>query len=219
MTEEKKKLDPKKKTNFLVATLAVIIIILLMTNAASYVVDTSLEKRIEEMELKEGKQGLQGEKGDDGIGVKGDKGDCGDNGSISVGPRGLRGSGGSSGANGKDGVDCMPNQLSLVTLLGLNGTYSFNLGGCYHHYYHFNISVGVADPEDDNMHIVFYTRLSEADQWCEYVKYFGGDGNYNAERNYRYREYEGVLTLFWLVETWDGSDIGLNYYNFTLMSV
>ena len=77
------------------------------------------------------------------------------------------------------------------------------------------------DPEDDNMHIYIYWREDPGDEWNLEEEYIGEDGYYTAYKDFWYPSYEpdpipGDKTLYWLVETWDDINTGLNYYDTTI---
>lgn len=161
--------------------------------------------------LTPGIQGLKGDKGNTGldgtIGLTGPQGPQGEQGIQGlIGPMGPKGANGATGPKGDDGQDCIPNQLPVVTLMDLN----YSEDGWKHI---FIINITVNDPEDDNMHINFYYRLNESNEWKLMDGYIGIDGNYSSEKMFCWNP----ETIYWLVETWDGSDIGLSYYTYTLV--
>lgn len=166
-----------------------------------------------------GEQGLQGIQGPQGVqGPEGLQGPAGP-----AGATGARGSSGSSGSNGGTGPmgpagkDCPPNQAALVMPLDVNGSYAYSpIPGPNDHLYKFWVNVSVDDPENDSLHVDFYWKHGVNDSWTHNTTFIGVDGNYSASREYR-RSSAINQTMYWLVETWDGSDIGDYYYNFTVV--
>jgi len=154
----------------------------------------------------QGEQGPQGEPGEQGPegpqgeqGLPGEKGDTGDRGPG--GPKGDNGATGPAGPKGNPGKDCIPNELPIVNLIEM--TTSKKNPCCYGH----TIVVDIDDPEDDGMHITFYYRENPNNKWKELDLYIGNDGTYTSTK-----VISGNDPLYWLVETWDGSDIGLNEF-------
>jgi len=163
-----------------------------------------------------GPEGLQGNDGIQGpIGPEGPSGEDGVNGTNgTTGVRGPIGPQGPKGDEGPPGQSQPPNELPIVEINDLNGTYREGSHCCY--YYNFWINVSVDDPEDDNMHIKFYWRKDPEHRWYLQDEFIGGDGNYSSEYEY-WKYYKCNQTLYWLVETWDGSDIGLNEFEYTIV--
>ena len=205
--------NKQSKKGVIIAIMLAIIAILIASGVGVAVTQTKYlkgEKGNDGYTPIKGVDYFDGEDGKNGISIKGDKGDKGDRGATGTG-----GSDGADGRDGKDGVDCPPNQNPDVTAI-LNGTYERH--ECYwRHWYIFNITATIDDPENDNMHITIYNREDINDSWVEEVEYIGSDGNYSAERTLKYHCFPGNITLYWLVETWDGADIGLNYYEYTII--
>jgi len=161
-----------------------------------------------------GLQGIEGPQGDIGPeGPQGPQGEPGINGAD--GKEGPRGPSGSRGPRGYDGQDCVPNLASTVILNDLNGTYKYR--PCVWHDFTFTINITVEDTEDENLHITFYWRKDINDTWTEHQEYIGNGGVYNSEKMFTYFKDNDPKTLYWLVETWDGSDIGLEYYDYTII--
>jgi len=158
-----------------------------------------------------GERGLSGHDGKDGM--NGSSGKNGINGTNGLNGRnglnGTNGINGFDGVSGHDGKDCSPNKISDVKMLSVGGIYNKISCKCYNYVFWLNISI--YDPENDNLHISFYYKQNINDKWLSNVIMFGNSGNYNNSV---------VLydkNIYWLVEVWDGSDIGLFYYNFSFM--
>jgi len=153
----------------------------------------------------EGQKGLDGTDGIDGIdGLDGIDGIDGENGTD-----------GEQGQQGPPGENCTENEVANITDVDLYGTYNYHESAEYHHEWDFWITVDVDDPEDDNMHIDIYWRENQNDSWTLEAGYIGGDGEYSAHCEFLYETYsQDNKTIYWLVETWDGSDIGLNQYQY-----
>jgi len=182
-------------------------------------------KGIQGEQGEQGLQGLPGEKGEKGIqgkpgeqGLQGEKGEKGDRGSSGgSGPRGA------TGPAGSDGKDCPINEIANVTSFNSTCHFWYIFEPVCHnkkYFYHFDLSVNVTDPEDDNMHISFYyaedylTGIFYPDDivWTKIVEYIGGNSIYSASVEWSNYVLWTNQTILWLVETWDGSDIGLNYF-------
>jgi hypothetical protein len=137
-----------------------------------------------------------------------------------TGEKGSKGDTGATGPVGPKGEDCPINEIADIDILNNSGIYWSQWFGWPHYknkyYYQFDLLVDVDDPEDDNMHITFYYRENECDLWDEVVEYIGVDGNYIATVTWNKWEPAVNQTIYWLVETWDGSDLGFNYYNCTI---
>lgn len=161
---------------------------------------------------KEAEKGDKGDKGDTGAtGAKGNPGDMGLQGlrgnegpSGPMGLPGLPGPKGDTGSRGPTGRDAPVNQIPIVTLN--------NLSYCYNAKppYAYKINITVDDPENDNMHIKFYWSLCNNSKWTLKDEFIGKDGIYISTITFQ-NQYEIV---YFLVEAWDGSDIGLNYYQY-----
>jgi len=183
-----------------------------------------------------GPAGPQGEKGDTGdTGPQGPTGSKGATGAT--GPQGATGATGPSpevewdgtmirfqlpdgnwtdwidiqGEQGEPGEDCPANVVATVTEVSNASTYWY---GLFKWHFQFDLTVDVDDPEDDSMHITFYYRTDEIDPWTQVTEYIDGDDEYSATATW-YIYPLAEQTCYWLVETWDGSDIGLNYFEFT----
>lgn len=151
----------------------------------------------------QGIQGIQGVKGEQGIqGLQGDKGDKGDTGDR--GPPGVSGF-------GRNGKDCIPNKKPVITLIDINGS---RISKCTMFTFWLNVSVN--DPDNDDLQIDFYFSEESNSSWIHHKTFFGTDGYYNDSIVFEYPYLVDHKTIFFQVVVWDGSDIGLSYYNYVI---
>ena len=169
-----------------------------------------------------GQQGIQGEKGDTGLpglpGQQGLRGLPGINGSQ--GPRGATGSSGigSVGATGPQGLQGLPgkdapvNNPPNITLINLSGH-------CKHsckYEYTFNITVFINDIDNDTVHTTISYKESNASGPWTLLSESILLGNCSSSITFTYGSSHSPKTLYWLVESWDGSDISIQTYQYTI---
>jgi hypothetical protein len=150
-----------------------------------------------------GPPGINGTSGNGtGIGPKGDNGDKGDKGDT-----GIRGP---PGNNGLPGEDAPVNSPPVIELIGLSG-YHKKCDG-----YLFNITVHVSDADDISVH----TTISYAEAcdphlgystWVKVSEFVG-----NNVDGFGCVSLKCSKTVYWLVESWDGSDITNQAYQYTI---
>lgn len=200
---EEKKL--KRKQNIAIAI--AVIAILLAVSALGLLLKNDHYGLVKGTDGPQGIQGIQGKTGERGLrGIQGEQGPKGD--------RGLSGLSGSDGSNGRNGKDCIPNKAPVIENISLNGTWWYV--PCTRYYYQFNLTVSIDDPENDNLHIYTYYRFNESFEWEKIQEYIGSDGIYNITKTIC-RFFEPVnQTIYLLVEVWDGSDISLADYTYTI---
>ena len=186
--------------------LVIIVLIALLLSAISLGVNFAKEPEKGEQGI-QGIQGVQGEKGINGyqgpIGLKGEKGDKGDTGSS--------GSKGETGSQGPRGKDCPPNQKPIIMLKDFNG---IRISKCTE--FTFYINVTITDPDDDSLQIDFYFSEENNTGWIHHKTFFGTDDIYGASIQFRYPYIILYKTLYVQVVVWDGSDLSLRTYDYTI---
>ena len=118
-----------------------------------------------------------------------------------VGPQGPPGP---TGDDGIDGIDCTANTKPTIEILFMEGLLEDT---SYPYKYKFYINTGVTDMDNDSMHIKFYYRTSETSDWTLLSEKIGTSGEYKEMKTYT--TWYHPMTLYWLVEAWDGQDITL----------
>ena len=147
---------------------------------------------------KDGKNGINGLNGINGI--NGTKGDTGSSGSK-----------GETGSQGPRGKDCPANQKPIITLKDFNGT---RISKCTE--FTFYINVTITDPDDDNLQIDFYFSEENNTGWIHHKTFFGTDNIYGTIIQFHYPYIILYKTLYVQVIAWDGSDLSLRTYDYTI---
>lgn len=134
------------------------------------------------------------------------------------GKQGIQGNVGSQGIKGENGIDALINELPTINLLDTSGTY-VGIIPLYINYckYTYGIHVFVNDPENETMKVTFYYGDYSGGPWNEVAVFYGGDGIYSASKVFIYSSYQGKKTIYWLVEAWDGSDISIEKFPYTII--
>jgi hypothetical protein len=155
---------------------------------------------------KDGEPGTMGPIGPQGL--KGDKGDKGDTGAT--GATGPKGDNGQQGPPGQNGKDAPINQPPTIELKYLSGTHKKCDG------YTFNITIHITDADDSSVH----TTISYAEScdphlgystWIKVSEFVGNNVNGIGSVSLK-----SATSVFWLVESWDGSDITDQVYEYTI---
>jgi len=130
-------------------------------------------------------------------GIKGDKGVTGDKGTI-----------GPQGPQGPPGTPAPVNTYPSIHMNVLGGKHVAND-------YYFWLNATIKDVELDNMHMKFYYKTSLSNSWSLLKEYIGIGSTFNITKSI-HDTANSNHTLYWLVEAWDGSDISLKNYMYTI---
>jgi hypothetical protein len=82
----------------------------------------------------------------------------------------------------------------------------------------FNITIFISDPDDTMMHTtISYMEPSDHGYgvWTS-VSEFVGLGECFGTVSFSYHSSQGDKTLLWLVESWDGSDLSSQVFEYTV---
>lgn len=157
-----------------------------------------------------GTNGVNGTDGADGeTGPQGEQGEQGEQ-----GLQGEQGEQGSPGEDGEDGMDAPINIPSYQDCL-LNGSYKWM--GVHHDHLIFNLSVSICDPDDDTVVTTVYYKEDSEDDWEQL--WMTTDEAFNCSKVFSYYSAPGSKTLWWLVLSWDGSDLSDWSGNYTVMAL
>lgn len=224
VSEKEKKPEIKKnnkRQKIFNAGITIIVIILFLLSTVSLYVNLAKEpKKGEKGDT--GAQGIQGYDGKDGkdavfeyqwngtsLQIKNKDGIWG----SLVDLKGLKGDKGKDGdgSNGINGKDCQPNKKPIITLININGS---RISKCTEFTFWLNISVD--DPENDNLQVDFYYSEEANSSFIYYETFFGTDGTYGTTIIFEYPYFVEHKILYLKAVVWDGSDISLGNYEFTI---
>ncbi len=131
--------------------------------------------------------------------------------------RGFDGRAGDSGRDGSDGVDgrngrdCSPNKKPVITLNDINGSKIYR---CTEFVFWLNVSV--MDPDDDDLQVDFYYSEISNSSYVHHETFFGTDGIYRTVISFNYPYHVESKAIYFMVVVWDGSDISLGYFDYTV---
>ena len=153
---------------------------------------------------------FQGERGPQGLqGIQGPKGNTGATGPQ--GPKGDTGDKGATGSTGPSGRNAPINKPPQIEIMNLSG---YTLSTKCHTEYTYNITVQIHDSDDTTIHTTISYREDNTSLWTQKQEYIGHGV---CSTTYSFSDYSPENHIvYWLVESWDGTDITSEEYNYTL---
>jgi len=141
------------------------------------------------------------------------------------GPQGEKGQIGPMGPQGKQGIQGINgtnapiNKLPTIRLVTQSGNYVGILPSILHICkYTYDITIYADDSDDSNIRVSFYYKTNLVESWNQGDIYYGGNGEYSSTIVYPFENIiSSKLTNYWLVEVWDGSNIVISKYSYSII--